>query len=356
MTKILFTGSHAGTTAIAVINEIKKQNLNWEMFFIGKKWASEDKKSFTLEYQELPKLNVKFYSVESGKIQTKFTKNTIKALFKIPLGFFQVPIILLITRPNVVLSFGGSAGFVTSFWSWIFRIPVIIHEQTAAAGRSNIYSSRFSRVVALARESSKVYFKNVNTKFTGNPISMEITKYLDLKANKHVNKIFVTGGSRGSKWINDAFIPIVSGLLKKYKIVWQCGIEELKRVNIKNPNLKLFGRISPDEFIKILSESDLVIGRAGGNTVAELIALRKPSILIPIPWSYLNEQNENAKFIQKLGLARIINQDELSPSRLRQEIDDISENYSNIIEKTRGVKSSDLNASRCLVDLIKYFL
>ena len=84
--RLLLAGSHAGATAIAVVAEAKKRKLPWDISWIGKKWATEEKKSTTLEYNTLPKLGVSFYPIESGKVQTKFTRYTILAMAMIPLS------------------------------------------------------------------------------------------------------------------------------------------------------------------------------------------------------------------------------------------------------------------------------
>ncbi|MFC1625568.1 glycosyltransferase, partial [Patescibacteria group bacterium] len=129
--RVVFAGSHAATPAIAVIEEIKRRKLPWSIYWVGKKWASEDKTSISLEYRVLPKMGVTYLPLESGRIQTKFTKHTIPALFKIPFGFVHSLAIFLKVKPELVLSFGGASGAMVVFWSWVFRVPVVIHEQTA---------------------------------------------------------------------------------------------------------------------------------------------------------------------------------------------------------------------------------
>lgn len=349
--KLLLAGSHAATTVIAVVEEILLRKLNWDIYFIGKKWATEEKKSYTLEYKELPKLGVNFLAVESGKIQTKFTRHTIFSILKIPFGFFHVFFLILKLKPTLTLSFGGAAGALVSFWSWFFKIPVIIHEQTTSAGRANIYSSKFAKVVAISREESRKYFFHKNIVLIGDPISKEIIKHVKDIKNMSVKTIFITGGSRGSKWINEAIYPLISKL-KKYKIIWQCGEEHVNKYQVTGDKCQVLGQIEPKEYADILSQADIVIARAGSNTVSELIALKKPCILIPIPWSYLDEQTKNAEYIKNLGLARIIPQNELKAQRLLFEINNLIKDYSKIIKNCKNIVSPDLSASTKVVDLL----
>ncbi len=343
--KLLLAGSHAGSTAIAIIEEIKKRNLDWEIHWVG------------MEYKNLTNLDIIFHNLESGKIENKFTKNTITSFLKIPISFLRGKKLINEIGPDLVLSFGSSAGAISSFWSSFAGIPVFIHEQTSTAGRANIISSYFCKKILISRESSSRFFNKNKTVLVGNPLSKEILKYLDLTRNVRVKSIFITGGSRGSKWINDAIKPILSRLFERYFVMHQTGEKNLNEFSeIKSDKYFAFGQTDSKNMAEILSKSDIVIGRAGANTCWELMAIKRPSILIPIPWSYNDEQNENAKYMEELGLARIINQKELTPQRLLAEIDILIGEYPAIIKKTKDIISPDLEASEKVVDILETYL
>ena len=337
--KLLLAGSHAATPAYAVVQEIKRRDLPWEIHFIGKKWAMEGKNLETLEYEELPKLGVKFHSFESGKIQTKFTKHTIPAFFKIPFGFFQSFVLLLKIKPDMTLSFGGASGASTSFWSFVLGIPVIIHEQTASAGRANIFSARFAKKVLISRESSMEFFPIEKTVLTSNPLNPSL-RFLTHSSSLIPHRLLITGGSRGSTRINDAIEKILPILKKKFEIIHLTG---------KN-------RLSISEMAETLSRADIVVGRAGANTVSEIIALKKPSILIPIPWSYKDEQTKNAEVAVEFGIARILPQAELTPEKLETEIENLVRDYSNILKKVKNKVSPDLDASKKVVKILEKYI
>lgn len=353
--KILLTGSHAATPALSVVEEIRRRHLSWKIYWIGKKWASENKKTLSLEYRILPKKEVTFLPLESGKIQTKFTKHTIFALLKVPFGFFQSLILILKIKPNLVLSFGGASGALVSFWAWVLGIPVVIHEQTTAAGRANIKSAKFAKVVAISRESSRNFFPKSKVILTGNPLGKFVFEPVKNKKSEEVKTILFTGGSRGSKWINEAVIELIPKLSKKYKVIVQAGSEHLSSFQHLASSIQLYGQVSPKKMIELLSQSDIVVGRAGANTTSELVALKKPCILIPIPWSYANEQVQNAKWVESLGLARILPQDKLSPQSLEKEIKTLILDFPKIISKTSKIKSFDLRASEKIVDLLERY-
>lgn len=352
--KLLLTGSHAGSTAIAVIEEIKKRNLDFEIHWIGKRFAEEGKTTETLEYKNLSKYGVIFHNLESGKIQTKFTRYTIPALFKIPVGLFKGYKLVKQIKPDLTLSFGSAAGAVSAFWSNYLGIPVIIHEQTATAGRANILSSYFAKKILLSRESSLRFFNKSKAEIVGNPINSEILKFVGMKPNLRVRTILITGGSRGSIWLNDAIAPILPRLLEKYFVLHQTGEANLSKFNyIKDEKYLSFGQTTPRNMAEIIAKADIVISRSGANTVSELIALKKPTILIPIPWTYNNEATENAKYMESLGLARILLQKDLSAQKLLSEIEKMIHDYGKIVKLTEDLESEDLMASKKVVDILE---
>ena len=352
--KLLLAGSHAGATAIAIVKEIKKEKLPWRVFWVGKKWATEEKTSFTLEYNMLPKMGVTFFPLESGRIQTKFTRYTVSSFLKVPLGFLVAGYIVAKIKPDVILTFGGAAGAEASFWGWVFGIPVIVHEQTSVAGRANLFSSKFANAVAVSRDSSLKFFKGKNTVLTGNPVDEAI-----LTAKPHARQkpftIFITGGSRGSQRLNEAVEPILRGLLKKYNVVWQVGDANMNKIRLKDKNLRIYGQINSQDWLETISMADIVVSRAGANIVSELIALKKPCILIPIPWTYLDEQTQNANFAKNFGIANVLSQDRLTPQALNEEIEDVENNYSKILSLVETKTSPDIEASKNLVKLLKKY-
>lgn len=340
--KLLLAGSHAGSTAVAVIEEIKKRNLDWEIHWIG------------MEYKNLTSLGIIFHNLESGKIENKFTKNTVTSFLKIPNSFIKGYKLVNEINPDLTLSFGSAAGAIVSFWSSFKNIPVIIHEQTSVAGRANIVSSYFAKLILIARGSSTHFFNKNKTKLVGNPLNKEIRKFVGLEKSTRVKSILITGGSRGSTWINDAVKPILPKLLEKYYVIHQTGEANLNQFkDIKDEKYFTFGQTDPQNMAEILAKSDVVISRAGANTCWELLALKKPSILIPIPWAYNDEQNENAKYMESLGFAKILPQKELTPQRLYAEIEILIEQYRSILKKTENVESEDLGASEKIVDILE---
>lgn len=362
--KIVLTGGHAAATAYAVIEKIKLIKPDWIIYWIGTKWAIEGKLDKTLEYKTFPGMGINFIDIKAGRIQRKFTKYTIPSLLKIPVGFIQSFYHLARLKPNVVLSFGGFAGFPVVVASWILRIPVVVHEQTAVAGRANRLSSFFANKIALSRASSLKYFDKNKSTITGNPLSSEFDKPPSIKNLHEPSVLLISGGSRGSELINDAFMDSLSTLLKNYLVIHQTGegeynkflkVRETLTKDLK-PNYRIFPFIEKAKWYKVLSNADLVVGRAGANFVSEIIALKKPSILIPLAISYLDEQTENAKIAERIGLATIVNQNELNGEILTKYVNRLRRNYSKIIKEAKVGTIDDLSASSKLVEILEKYV
>ncbi len=362
--KIVLTGGHAATTAVAFVQEVKSENLKWNLVWIGVKNAIEGKKVVTLESEVLPRLGVKFFSLTTGRLQRRFTLWTIPSILKIPIGFIQSFYYLLKIKPKIILSFGGFAAFPVVVVAKFLGIPVVIHEQTTSFGRANMFSSKFASQIAVSREESKRYYPKDKCFLTGNPVMKEISKIKPKIKPGTPPVIFVTGGSRGAQKINDALEGVLKKLLVKYKIIHQTGgLDYLKFSEIKQKlpqalrnNYEVFIRVNPLEVYKLFDISDVIVSRAGANTVSEIMMARRPAILIPLPISYMDEQTKNANVAKNWGIARIISQKTLTPQVLFKNIEETVSGYSEIVKEVKLKKSPDAGASRKLVSILKEYL
>lgn len=350
--KIVITGGHAATTALAVVEEINERHgVIGEIHWIGTKRAVEGKNGNTLESQILPGVGVIFHSLIMGRLQRKFSWWTIPSLLKIPIGFVQSLFLLITIRPRVILSFGGFASYPVVFWSWFLGIPVIIHEQTAVAGRANLAASRFAKRILLARPTSLNYFPKDKCMIIGNPILSYYFKHSFVIKNSQTPTIFITGGSRGSEAVNDLIDRSLDKLLVDFHIIHQVGIHGLEKFKKRN-NYLVVETLTPGEMYKMYEKADVVVARAGANTVAEVMALKKPTLFIPIPWSYLNEQYENAKVAVDYGLAEILNQQNATPERFIDRIYKLYASRDSISKFVISKDSPDRLAANRLVDIL----
>lgn len=338
--KILVTGAHF-TPAVATITELKK-NPKVEVVYVGRKTTKEGDQAQSVESQMMPEIRVRFIPITTGRLQRDFTIYTIPSLLKIPTGFLQAFFILLSEKPNVVLSFGGYVAVPVVVMAWLFSIPIIIHEQTLMPGLANRISAIFADKIAVSFNNNA--FKGEKVILTGNPIRQEVIKK-SLGANSNPSprwnrekRVLVIGGNQGSHIINIAIEKVLDQLLKIAKVIHQTGdskYQDFERLSrIKNNNYKVFKFISQD-WPEVLADADLVISRAGINSLTELAYSSKPTLLIPIPGK---EQKTNAEYFSNLGLGQVLPQSELSAETLFKKIKLMLNNLSDLKEKARQAK------------------
>lgn len=352
--KILLTGAHF-TPAYAVIEKLKKME-DVKVVYVGRKTTLEGDHTASVESQVLPSLGVRFIPIITGRLQRSFTQYTISSLLKIPIGLIQSVFIIFSEKPDVILSFGGYVAVPIVFAGWFFSIPIIVHEQTLVSGLANKISSIFADKIALSfNKISQVRDEKII--LTGNPIRDEIKypqkftlgsdykKIFALAKKEKLPVILIMGGNQGSHTINLAIENALSNLLKVACIIHQSGdnnfkdFEKLEKIgNEKYLVKKWIGK----EIGKVLSKVDLVVSRAGVNTLTELAFFQKPTLVIPFEPLYQDEQNKNAKFFQNLGLVEILPQSQLSQDNLLKNVERMLKNLSYLKEKAKVAKKAVL--------------
>ncbi len=359
--KILITGGHL-SPALSVIEKLKGEDI----LYVGRKHALEGDKAFSLEYQTIKNLGIPFFSITTGKLQRKFTRYTIPSFLKFPLGFFQSFFILKRFKPDVVLGFGGHVSLPIIIISSILKIPVVIHEQTLEAGFANKLSARFAAKICISFESSKRFFPFKKVVLTGNPLRKEIIEVGKTpKAENNPPLIYITGGSLGSHFINNLVKDAVKKLLKDFQVLHQTGdakeyqdFDTLLKIKNELPengeNYTVRKFLTPLESAEALKKADLVVARAGINTVTELLFLGKPSLLIPLPFTQNNEQLKNAQFLKTLGLGEILEQKKITTEVFLHTLEEMCKNINNYKENSSKSKGLiDKDASLKIAEAVK---
>lgn len=350
--KILITGGHL-TPALAVIEKLKVGN---EILFIGRKHPLEGERAVSFEYQTIRKMGLPFYSLITGRLQRKWTRHTLFSLLKFPVGFFQSLWWVFKFKPEVILSFGGYVSLPVVLAGFILRVPVVIHEQTSGAGLANKMASFFAAKILISWEDSKRFFPTEKTILTGNPIRKEIfakvrsSEFEVRGSDKNLPLIYITGGSLGSHVINLTIEKIIKKLLEDFIVIHQTGDSKEYGDFDRLGKLKnhLTAKLKKRYFLKkhiqsfdvggVLNRADLVVGRAGANTVTELLYLEKKAILIPLPFSQGDEQARNASLLKQKKLGEVIMQGELTSGRLYKRIKYM---MGKKIKKTRQLEKTD---------------
>lgn len=308
--KVLITGGHV-TPALAVIDELK----NCEVVFVGREYALTSDSTKSFEYNEIQKKGIRFIDLQAGRLTRVMSLKTLLNILKIPAGFIVAEAVLRKERPDVVLSFGGYIALPVSVMAFLRKIPIITHEQTVRPGSANRLIGLLAKRVFVSFPESKKFFSDKKVVQSGNPIRREIFEVIEsinnFKSEKPV--LLVTGGSLGSHDLNSLVFRILPELLKKYVVIHQTGnatefSDFDKSKKITDPNYFPFKHIGSDLIGFVFKKSDLVLCRAGANTVFELLAMRKPSILVPLPWSAFGEQQKHAEYMKNLGTAEIFEQ------------------------------------------------
>lgn len=379
-TKILITGGHL-TPAIAVLNELKNRgyhNFSW----VGHKFNQSGSKVVTAEFNTVNTLDVPFYNLRTGKLIRDWSFSTflygIKNLFFVLWGIISAFYLILKLRPNIIVSFGGYLALPVVISGKLLGSKVVTHEQTIVTGLANKVIGKFADKVFISWEESRKYFNSQKTVFTGNPIRKSVFEIEDNSLIKDINSnlptILVFGGNQGAHEINIRIFEIVSELVKDFNVIHQTGNSNVTKDNERSNHIKsslpteLSKRYLPIEYISsnqigsILNETDIMVSRSGANTVSEILALGKISILIPIPQTSLDEQIRNARLVEKVGLGIYLSQNGLTSEKLyqtilllRNQINNGKGANNNDLEQIRSyaMELINLNASETLVNEIE---
>jgi UDP-N-acetylglucosamine--N-acetylmuramyl-(pentapeptide) pyrophosphoryl-undecaprenol N-acetylglucosamine transferase len=327
--KILICGGHP-TPALAVIDEIKKNHSDVEMVFVGRKYAIESERTLSYEYKGCVDRNIAFKELQAGRITRLITRSSILNVLRVPYGFFQALFILLSEKPSVVVSFGGYIALPIAFLAWLLRIPVFTHEQTMKPGAANKLIGFFSKKIFVAFEAVTSYFPSGKTEWIGNPVREVVFTQGELSFAIDETKplLYITGGSLGSHSINQHMFALLEKLLPHFTIVHQTGdVKEYGDLETAQKYRRQFQKIYPDRYVPLshvkdtdmgplYHKAEFVVGRAGANTFFELIALQKPALFIPLPWSAHGEQKAHAEFFKEYGIGEVFDQKNSSDTLL----------------------------------------
>jgi UDP-N-acetylglucosamine--N-acetylmuramyl-(pentapeptide) pyrophosphoryl-undecaprenol N-acetylglucosamine transferase len=321
--------------------------------------------AFSLEYQKITSLGIRFENLTTGRLQRKFTRFTLYSLFKLPIGFLQAFKELAVYKPDVVACFGGYLQVPVVLAAYLLHIPVITHEQTRKAGLANKLIAPFAKTICISWPESARYFPKSKTALTGLPLRKEFFQEPAAAKDANRKEIYITGGSLGAHAINVLVEGALQKLLEKFFIIHQTGdakeykdFERLEKIKGGLPKdlqdkYELVKFIDPKDTAEIMNSADLVISRSGMNTVAELMYLEKPCLLIPLPHGQAEEQLGNALSLEKLGIAHVLRQQELTPEILYSQITEFIAKLDTVGNKTSQVKNLiNYDAAEKIVQII----
>lgn len=352
MKKIVLTGGGTAghvTPNLALIPSL--QELGYEIHYIGSYQGIEKK---LIENAGIP-----YHGISSGKLRRYFDVKNFSDPFRVLKGYGEALKILKTYKPDVVFSKGGFVAVPVVLAAKHFKIPTIIHESDMTPGLANKICIPSAAKVCCNFPETLNYLPKEKAVLTGSPIRKELLEgdrlsglqYTGLSANRPV--ILVIGGSLGSVTVNNAVRKILPKLLPQYQIIHICGKGNLDQSLMNTPGYIQYEYV--DAPLKhLFAAADLIISRAGANSICEILALRKPNILIPLSAAASRgDQILNARSFEKQGFSTVLEEENLTEDSLYQAISSTDQKRAKFISAME--QSTLSNAVDSIVALIEEY-
>ncbi len=351
MKKIIMTGG--GTAGhvnpnLALMPKLKQ--LSYEIKYIGSRDG--------IEKEIIEKVKTPYFAIASGKLRRYFDLKNFSDPFKVGAGFFQSLAILRREKPDIVFSKGGFVSVPVVAAARFLKIPVLAHESDLTPGLANRLASRFvdRLLVTFPDTLPKIGEKAI---LVGSPIRDDLFKGDADLAKKNAGfsqekpVLLVMGGSIGSVKINTSLRRILPDLLKTFNIIHLCGKNNLDESLVSTSGYKQYEYVV-DEMKDILNAADIIVSRAGANSIFEFLALKKPNLLIPLSMSSSRgDQIENAESFSKNGYSMVLSEENLNDLSLKVNIERLFEEREEFIN---AMKLSQLgSATDKIIELIEKY-
>lgn len=317
------TGGHI-YPALAIINKIREKEKNSEILYIGT--------TNRMEKDIVPKLGINFVGLEMAGFNRKNILANFSVLSKVCNAYSRSKKIIKEFNPDIVIGAGGYITAPVLYAAHKLKYKTIIHEQNSIPGMSNKFLSKIVDKVCLSFPGSSKYFPKEKTIYTGNPRSEEIVdvekiskESLGFKKSKKL--VVLVMGSLGSTTMTKKIKEIIPSFKdKNYQVLIVTGkayIDSFEEVDIPD-NVKLVPFL--DNLINLMKDTDLIISRAGASTIAEITAIGLPAILVPSPYVTHNHQYLNAKELEDIGAAKLVEEEKFDSENIINSIEEIINN------------------------------
>ena len=349
MKKIVLTGGGTAghvTPNIALIPTL--QEAGYEVHYIGSYEG--------IEKTLISEMGIPYYGISSGKLRRYLSAKNFTDPFRVIKGFSQAKQLMKEIQPDIVFSKGGFVTVPVVKAAASRNIPVIIHESDMTPGLANKLCNKHAMKVCCNFPETVELFPKGKAMLTGSPIRKELTtgdrasglNLCNFTTDKPV--IMIIGGSLGAQRINEAVRSILPKLLEGYQIIHVCGKGKMDESLIGTKGYSQFEYVK-DDLKHLFAAADIVISRAGANVICELLALKKPALLIPLSAkASRGDQILNAQSFKKQGYCEVIEEEDITDDGLLNSINAIYENRDKYIE---NMNSSTLNdAINSIVKLI----
>jgi UDP-N-acetylglucosamine--N-acetylmuramyl-(pentapeptide) pyrophosphoryl-undecaprenol N-acetylglucosamine transferase len=327
---IVFTGGGTAGHVLPNFPLIEKfLNDKWKVYYIGSNDGIEKQ-----IIEENFKGKVEYFGITCDKLRRYATYKHFLMPFKLIYGFYEALFLLMKLKPGIIFSKGGFVSVPIVFASYILRKKIVIHESDYSIGLANKMAFPMADLIAVSFDMF-LYDKKYHKKMIQiGPLIR--SSFLDRKniinvdfLNKDKKTLLILGGSLGAKNINEVIYRNIDELLYKFNVLHICGKGNLPNFSSEKykDSYKVFEFLN-EGISNLINSSDLIISRAGINSIWEILLMKKPSILIPLSEKKSRgDQVDNANYFKKLGVVDVIQDDDLNFHIMMRKIEEMLENY-----------------------------
>ncbi len=350
MKRIILTGGGTAghvTPNIALLPRLKE--LEYDIHYIG---------SYNgIEKELIEQFGIPYHGISSGKLRRYFSLQNFTDPFRVVKGFGEAHKLIKLLRPNVIFSKGGFVSVPVVLAGKKCKVPTIIHESDMTPGLANKLSIPSATKVCCNFPETIELLPADKAVLTGSPIRQELLSgdkqhalnFTGLDDSKPV--ILIVGGSLGAQAVNEAIRRILPSLLKDFNIVHLCGRGKLDP-SLNNLNGYVQYEYIKDELKDLFALSDIVISRAGANAICELLALHKPSLLIPLSANASRgDQLLNARSFERQGFSAVLEEEQITDTGLLSAIRSLYKNRTQY--ETAMMNSNQQDSIDTIIDLIE---
>ncbi len=372
--KIIFAGGGTGGhlyPIISIAREVAKNlSIDTKIYFV---LPSKENLNIVKKEKFIPK------RIISGKLRRYFSFKNLVSPFQILIGTIQAFVFISKIKPNIVFLKGGYGALPVGVVALIKKIPIILHESDMFPGLITKIFSRWARLTLISFEETRnyLYFSPTNIHLLGNPIRNfqcrqgdKIKAKQKLKIDSEKKVIFVLGGSQGSDEINELIFNLISILTVKFSLIHVIGkknfsefrkkiVKEYNNYIQKNnskillQNYRAYPFIEESDLKMVYCASDIIISRAGANTIFEIAQTGKPSILIPLIGSASDHQRKNAYAYMKAGACLVVEKPNLKKNIFLKDLDNLLNNKKRLSFMAKSAREfAKPNAARDIAELI----
>lgn len=342
--RVLLTGGGTGGhiyPALSMLKAIKEKYPDATFLYIGTPDG--------LEAKIVPEAGVDFKSVSASGLRRSLSLENFKTLYRFITSIRIAKKYIKVFKPDLVIGTGGYVCAPVVYAAAKLKVKTIIHEQNSLPGVTNKFLARYVDKILICFEGARKHFKADKVILTGNPRATEVATTLKtgktaLGLNPHKKTVLISGGSRGARPINDAFISMVETYEQSnFEVVFVTGEVHYEAICEQIGNVDQLKHVKVMPFIadmpKFLVSIDLFVGRSGATFLSEITALGVASILIPSPYVAENHQEFNARSVTDHGGGTLILERDLTKDVLYDEITRLLNDDETLIAMRKATKA-----------------